>query len=66
MTKYYPRCKEEDLMKSEDTGTSPIIFQSWLHVEGALNVDKNLTITNESDVQGYMGFETNRERPSTP
>jgi hypothetical protein len=57
-------------MKSEDTGTTPILFQLRLLVEGAvLNVDKNLTLTNGSDVQGYMRVETNRERhtmSSTP
>jgi hypothetical protein len=50
MTEYYARYKIQDpkmTMKSEDTGTSPILFQSRLLVEGAeLNVDKNLTFEN--------------------
>jgi ABC-type uncharacterized transport system YnjBCD ATPase subunit len=73
MTEYYPRNRIQDpkmTMKPEDTGTSPILFQSRLLVEGAvLSVDKNLTFTNGSNIQGYMKIETNRERhtmPSTP
>ena len=67
MTEYYTGPKIKDLRKLEGTGTSPIYLQSWLYVEGAvLDVDKNLTFTNGSDVQGYMKIETNGERPSTP
>ena len=66
MTEYYPRCKIEDLkmtMRPEDMGTSPILFQSRSLVEGAVvNVDKNLTFTNGSDVQGGLRIKTNRER----
>jgi hypothetical protein len=55
MTEYDPRCEVEDLRmnsKSKGTGTSLILFQSPLLVEGAVvNVDKNLTSTNGSDVQ---------------
>ena len=70
MTEYYPQYGIQDPkmgMRSEDTGTSPILFQLRLFVEGAvLNVDKNLTLPNGSDVQGYMRIKTNREKHTMP
>ena len=58
MAEYHPRHGIQDpkmTMRFEDTGTSLILFQLLLVC------DKNLTLTNGSDVQGYE-TRTNRER----